>query len=805
MLQACTNISSKKSLLTTLNDPSVLNSDVTGVYTHTLKNVAVQAQSSTSGSGTPSLEISLSTDTSAATYQPLTGFCGLGSVNPCVCELKWTEVNSSNGSSNSYQRTKRLAVFAVESGRVKCLMPQTGSGSWDEIANATVITMNIVPVLANVTGISVKSLNYKKGTSVGAGGDFLDDTLTPFRNIHRYSCFTKRTTSHEIINQYVTSEPASGTSQTSNVILGSRFCSASDSASGNSKCSNPRNGYSAQSYYRNFYIRSDKLGEINSTNNTFDCPKVVESLRYSAGATIPPSESNQYWPLDTTFSLATNYSPDWNVGVRAASILLKQGDPNSVQDACVNEDQSKRLVEAGTVTKCMGYAKKPKLDGTCGTIKDSNGRVRPLTRLRRYRVVYPPAFKPSGEVIQSNPNADEVYVADRLVVDTNGVATGSMIYGPKPCNFAWFDHEGVVNRSQPLAPSFKSGLPGDDSLTQAMPGYVSTANYKHTPLLSGLDLPVNPDGLIFPNMDKDGGVSNANSYASCSATLPKVEYSFGVPNRVRLITTSRTRGDKITLGSRDLYLNEIHIQPVDPWVPNYLEDTSFQACAPVADPYLEPPLHIYKENSNTMGWCTKAYPTQNPYWYHVNKEIKPTTAPTTPTSNIVNYPAFALVAADTSHKIGVGLLDARNTCTGTNQIPLCKMTGYNADASCLAFLTPGVGRGKTVPDTCDRTVSFDANQAYLGFPLQARDVEIDEMLHADLTQTAERNYSCQYSVHADPNKVNSKIPATGCCGLVSGVPVLSGVLTGPNGSSGHLEPQANPALPNIRFCGSPVE
>ncbi|MCW3101327.1 MAG: hypothetical protein JWL77_6945, partial [Chthonomonadaceae bacterium] len=366
--------------------------------------------------------------------------------------------------------------------------------------------------------------------------------------------------------------------------------------------------------------------------------------------------------------------------------------------------------------------------------------------------------------------------------------------------------EGVTTRSGTA--NFNSGIAGDTGGTYATPGYVATSNYKYTQTGGALSWSVNPDGLMFPNHDHNGTVTSAADYSSCSATVPIVESPLGSPNLVRLLTTHTSRSDKITLGTRDLYLSELHIQPIDPWIPNYIEDTSFQACAPVSDPYLEPPLHFYKKDSNTMAWCTEPYPNQNPYWYQLNNKVRPTSASGTVTANLVNWPTAgaAPVKAYTSHADGAGLLDGLNTCTGTNVTEICAATGNVG--GCTTYLP-------AKSNTCDRTVSFDSNQAYFGFPLQAADADIEKMLSDDLIH--DKSFSCQYSVNPDSNKVNAKMPASACCGVVNGVPLLSALLTGPSevrnasgvittsGAAGHLEPYTDATVPNIRFCGSPVQ
>ena len=389
-LISCTNVSQYTGSLSTLNT-TIGGTSSSTIYTQVLKNVSVDALTTLAADGSSNLELTLSADTSQANYQPLTQFCGTGTTNPCECQMSFTQVTVSGGVSQSFARTKRVTATQVQSGLVKC---DFASSFWNEITDATQITMSIIPVSpTNVTGLNVQPVIYKKGTSISSTGDFLDNTLTPFRNIHRYSCFSKWSNSYELLNAYQSiADPTGATTTPYNVLMASQFCGSSTSPGGSALCPSPRNGFSAQSYYRNLYVRSDNLGQINSTNASYDCPKVLETLQYSAGQPSPSPASGNYWPLDTTFALATDYSSDWSVGVPAASILTKSGDPNSVSTGCTNEDTTKRLSEYGITVKCLGYAKPPNANGTCGSITDSNGRVRPMTRLRRFRVIYPIKF-----------------------------------------------------------------------------------------------------------------------------------------------------------------------------------------------------------------------------------------------------------------------------------------------------------------------------------------------------------------------------------------------------------------------------
>jgi hypothetical protein len=837
-LAGCTNITEKRgnSRVATSGNPAFA-SFVGVTDTHDIKNALVAAVASTSGNQASNLEITLSVDTGLAGFQPLTGFCGLGQTNPCSCELKWVQTTPDEV---NFNRTRRLPVTVVQTGLVKCLIPQS---VWDEIGVSTQIQMNIVPAANNTTGLSCRSIYYKKGTVIGANGDFLDSTLTPFRNIRRYSCFTKRRASYEINNRVAENltgvgpvDPANDYERgAANVIIGSKFCvgAVANTGGGNANsggggasfsCNTTvRSGFSAQNYYRSFYVRSDTLN-LSDQNNTFECPSVLESIKTSAQSAsgnvtdndtlVPTTEQNKLWPMDSTFALSTTFSPDWNVPVSAASRLFRPGDPTSTNTTtCAGETAAQILTEPGLIRDCLGYAKRPNADGTCGTIRDNNGRVRPLVRLRRYRAILPGGSSNEGRPLQTNLNADEIYVPDRLVIDGNGVATGEMIYGPKPCNYAWFDHEGITNRTGTT--DFGSRFNGrSPSVTYAIPRYVATSRFFRNVTVAGVtptsgwDGPhesVNPDGLVFPNVDVFRTDPNTQfNEMSCSATLPRVVYANGQVTSVQLFTTHYflRASTQLALGAFRVPLDEVHLQPVDPWNPDYLEDQSFQACVPVSDAYLEAPMHVFRNASGDYGWCSKIYPTQNSNWVALNRWRRTATPPVDVPSIVVD--TQARVSNFTSYVMGTGALDSRNSCTGTGSFPICKMTtGNGADPFCKAYLNgtalPVLERRTSL--TCDRTAMYSPFKEYQDFPLQAPTSDIVSMLTNDLGAGGKKNFSCAYSVSPDPTKIGKRYPSTGCCGKFGSTTILSGIS---GGGHGHLEPQINPQVPDVRFCGWPV-
>ena len=319
---------------------------------------------------------------------------------------------------------------------------------------------------------------------------------------------------------------------------------------------------------------------------------------------------------------------------------------------------------------------------------------------------------------------------------------------------------------------------------------------------------VDPDGLVIPNFDHDGSVTNGNNYASCSVSLPWIDWLNGSPNDLRLITTHQSRVDKVSLGTRDIYLREVSNQTVDPWSPTYVEDTSFAACVPMPSTFIEPPLHFYKKDDNTMAWCAAVYPTQNPYWYDLNKYRKPKNGGSTLTANVVNYTATsptAPVKIFTSHETSSANTfdnEFNSNCLSTNQVAICAATNFvnSADKlACETYLTAQHSANKS----CDRTVAYDSSQTFLGFPLQAKDADIEKMLSNDLNY--DKTFGCEYSVNKDASKVGAKIPGSGCCGYV-GSPSHKLLTNLTNGTGVHLEPYKDPsATTDARFCGWPVE
>jgi hypothetical protein len=202
---------------------------------------------------------------------------------------------------------------------------------------------------------------------------------------------------------------------------------------------------------------------------------------------------------------------------------------------------------------------------------DSTGKVRLTYRLRRYLVSYPQGYDSTGDTLDQDPPIDVVYVLDRPVQNTANTDPSRpyTMLGPKPCNFAYYDDAKVVN-----------------GVTN---GYYSTNH-------SGWD-GKNVDGLHFPNED---------TATSCAAPMPVLNHN---KTAMSLATSHNLNAASTPNGGT---FQTVYIRPGKAWAPHYEEDTSFQACAPLASPFRDPPLHFYKKTASDVRWCAEVYPTKNP-------------------------------------------------------------------------------------------------------------------------------------------------------------------------------------------------
>jgi hypothetical protein len=205
---------------------------------------------------------------------------------------------------------------------------------------------------------------------------------------------------------------------------------------------------------------------------------------------------------------------------------------------------------------------------------------------------------------------------------------------------------------------------------------------------------------------------------------------------------------------------KVYVRPVEAWAPHYVEDTSFQACAPLSRPLQDPPLHFAKLSADdtTVTWCAEAYPTQN--------------------DNVgtLDPNNTGVVAPYTSHApqgTSIGCSPQIGATEGITTQP----TGYPPSG-----LANHTGAGA---NTCNRTVlNPPGGLAYKTFPLLAPAANVESMLESD------NGYGCSLTFY-NGNKPTKTSPSQGCCGTnVSVIPGTTGATTA------HLEPPLAPAETN---------
>ncbi len=815
LLTACTNsfLPSGSSLTQVGALPSALPI-IAGAAHYTISSVQVAATASSSSSATPSPSPTADTTTPSPPvtilFDPtrssglLSDSCtvagtgaGQTSAKPCACQFQWTEANNTGSSQVNIPHSEVRPLTGLQSNLALCLAPR----AWGEVDTGTVVKISVVPFGTSAASFSVPVYNFTK-TATNTQGSFQDAQGSSFSNIHRYSCY--QTTAYpKVLTSFAYKHGTdSGTLPLSSdayvkELFSSAFCvkdansSSADSAqdtgaSSGSACATITAENSNQAAFYNLYIRATDRGQVNTANVSYTCPKINESLN---------GTGLDYWPMDTTFALSISNSSTFNLGVEAFSKISNPNDPaNSVASSCVPATGAGAQIEAaadsaggsssggaaedetgGSLLKsCIGFAAQPNADGTCPYFKTPQGTIRPTFRLRRFMAIYPPLFSATGRLLKGRQSTDMIYVLDRPVA-----AAGSdpnkpySMRGPKPCPFSYYDEKGVLSD------------PNDADYPGGMPGYAAT-NY---PGWNG----TNVDGIEFPNKDIVG--------QSCSASLP-------------ILNENKSRWSVTTLNRRNPVFKRLFVRPIRAWSPHYMEDTDFQACAPLADPLKDPPLHFSKDPSTgNVAWCAEAYPTQNtnvtkvdrikgnsyypgkvlPFTSHVVKNAAGSACQANPvsvTSLGTAYPpnptapsASACTQAGqvfygTAHHPNNYIVDVTSAISGT-----CNNSSVLDGTSC----------NFCAQQTCDRTVAT-ATLAWSHFPLLARPAQVESAMAADST------YGCVVTYDNGGGKAGKTTPTEGCCGAA--VRVWTGfdssLTPNPNkaNTSAHLEPNQQCLVPN---------
>lgn len=505
--------------------------------------------------------------TFATSNLPVSNLCQAGT---CTCQITWSEPVS-NGSVIS--RSATSSVSQVQSFVMECPAPD----AYKDISETTPISFRILPASQNSQKFEVPYFVFSK-SAIPDQGAFTDYQGRPFDNVYRYSCYEHFRRGTSILNMSYTDTrngSSGGGSVSRTSLSATKFCFAQTSADNTisypSGCDKPEmqdsKTHSAQSYYYHLFIRSGEIGAINTSNSRYMCPTVRD----------PATNTNKYYPLDSTFALALAKSPDYPVPVEGPSKLGGPGDPITQNKGCSDTQSSGSGSNSETMIfkSCLGFAARPNSQGVCPKIQDASGNPIQTYRLRRYVAMYPIQFDASGGMIDGlSPAIDTVYVLDRPVGPPTSTGEQDTMNGPKPCPIAYFNDGVIPSQYCP------GGIPAC---------YLGTNN----PQWEGK----NVDGTRFPDEDK---ISTSQSPGRCSAALPLIG-----PDRNKLMVTFGT----VNASNPNPKLQKTYIRPQNPWSPRYEEDTDFLACAPPSSDYVDAPIHTFKIDSQTYGYCAETTPT----------------------------------------------------------------------------------------------------------------------------------------------------------------------------------------------------
>ena len=752
-----------------------------------ISNVTVNTSSST-----PLTTVFFNSSTSQA---PIANFCSVSTTATtpsCICEFTWQDTNDITGTAYSINRSAQSAVASVQNYSVTCNAP---NAYMTEIQTGTVIKIKVVPGTTASGTFSMSAYNFTK-SATQESADFYDASGRAMVNIHRYSCYEK-VTKGTTLKSKVLNVTDSSSGNSADVVMATQFCAAKadGSPAGNdNECAGVTQAdYSAQSSYANLYIPSYQLGGFTVENNRYACPLVKEPIK-STGAL---GQQGQPWPRDTTYALSKYPSSTFPVGVEAPSVLGISDDPSTAPTKCFTSGTAGQQPTGGNPnsisTKCLGYAMKPATNGTCPYFKDSQGNTRLTYRLRRFVALFPSSFEATGKTVEQALATDVIYVLDRPINSGDPLKPYTMM-GPKPCPFAYYDNAGALGLDPNDGDATSTG--NTNLYNGGLPAWVGT---NHTSSAStdadGDGLYTDPDwnyknvdNIHFPNIDDF-------SSRSCSAAMPVVHYDgTGSPNMVGFATTNPNNlnrtgiTNKVNVGQGiDIDLGKIHVRPIERWAPHYVEDTTFQACAPQSDPMVDPPLHFSKDSDGNIAWCAMSYPSQVDAVALIDRKrggavnthpgyVRPFTSPvvknttsaactaTTPTIPST-YPAAGGAGCSPANKIVVGA--ARHPSTL-----------YVDSTSAASHICSN--------RTCDRTIMNPGSGKFKNIPLVAPPADIEAALRAD------KNYRCSITYDASSGK-EGKSPKDGCCNKN-----IVNLLTGGVGGTydhAHLEPD--------KACGTP--
>jgi hypothetical protein len=338
---------------------------------------------------------------------------------PCSCRYSWAQLNLAT--SSSIAREADTTPTQVSNFQVICPAPSIYNND-TEIPSLTAIKIRLVPAMNNPSNFTTNTVSFTK-QPITATGDFRDAEGRAFRNVLHYVCFDKLQKSLGIDHSLKTVPLSAQNTTQIQLPVANSFQAGSASTS---------SSYSSQSYYYDFYIRSNETGTISSGSSSFTCPQV--------NINGTPS----YFPMDSQFALALQTSNDYPISVVAASTLesLNSGGSSSGGSGTnVGGGSTGGTSSSSPPSGVLGYAAKPNADGTCPqSAPDLSGRVHLMFRLRKYLAIYPLRFDTDGSVLSGEAfqQFNTIYVLDRPVNKlTQNPLKPITRLGPKPCPFSF--------------------------------------------------------------------------------------------------------------------------------------------------------------------------------------------------------------------------------------------------------------------------------------------------------------------------------------------------------------------------------
>lgn len=611
----------------------VLASGSTSSSTDTSTSTSTSTSSSTSTSTTsvPVIQLFFRSDLGNGTNldqlcnpSGSSGSSGSGSSTfPCLCRFSWQEINSNTGS--GYTRTVDTSFTQVTAYSATCNAPAVWNSEIPEGKQIT-ITVKADAINGNTNPFTSNSATITKTSSVpgASNGDFRDSEGKAIKNIYHYVCHDYLTKALGIEHDQKRGTDRQGTNapQPPMVSLANRF-----------RVTNL--DFSAQNYWYDFYIRSDDPGQIRQelsfNGSGYRCP-LVNTTKGTTTTARP-------FPLDSTFALALQTSKTYPVSV-PANIRLSSGGTGAVE------------------TGILGYAAKPAADGTCPSLPDSNGLIRRMFRLRRYVVNYPLRYDATGRVLGGGgagtgiaQPTNTIYILDRPVDRTGQNPLKPLTrLGPKPCPFSWVNtRQFTINSSlnsnyvsySCTTPSWKFPkfiLDQDTSYTSAtgLPGLYGWPDGSKFGLITDSSGGVRGYDRTYclPNGSSSGAAENDSSSSTCAMSQmcrsnPGACGTAGAFND--FVSTVNIDGTAIQDKACPIYPppawnlsvdGSLPIKPVRGFVPEFLEDAQFQACAFQSSQPVDPDLVVaYNSYQKRPGdrdsddpkkargfYCARVYP-----------------------------------------------------------------------------------------------------------------------------------------------------------------------------------------------------